>query len=217
MVLFINDIKITIKKSGATVNEAKYQSILSTFKKVNISKWSSRVLLLYPTSTEARKIFDRLESGEGKLKSLSIVTKNPKSFIKKVFEDFKVLKAGGGIVENDKGELLMIFRNGFWDFPKGKLETGETILECSEREVEEECGVKVSIISRICKTKHTYLGSKKKILKTTYWYSMKLLDDSKMAPETKEGIEKVEWKTPREAEACLATSFTSLRYLYSKY
>lgn len=217
MVLFINDIKITIKKSGATVNEAKYQSILSTFKKVNVSNWSNKVLLLYPKPLEARRIFDRIESGEGNLKTLSVVTKNPQSFVKSVFQDFKRIKAGGGIVENDKGKLLMIYRNGFWDFPKGKLESKESIKECAVREVEEECGVKVKIKKSLCKTKHTYVGSKKRILKTTYWYSMKLLDDSKMAPQTKERIEKVEWKTPKEVEECLATSFTSLRYLYSKY
>ena len=34
----------------------------------------------------------------------------------------------------------MIFRNGFWDLPKGKLEPGESRKECAVREVSEEIG-----------------------------------------------------------------------------
>ena len=37
----------------------------------------------------------------------------------------KKLIAGGGLVQNDKGELLLIYRRGKWDLPKGKLDAGE--------------------------------------------------------------------------------------------
>ena len=53
----------------------------------------------------------------------------------------KIIKAGGGLVLNEKGELLMIYRRGKWDLPKGKLDEGETIEECAVREVMEETGV----------------------------------------------------------------------------
>ena len=217
MVLFINDIKISIKKTGATVNEAKYQTILSTFESLNVSKWVGKVLLLYPNSLQVKKIFDELESVDSNIDSIKLITGNPKDLLAEVFNDFKKIKAGGGIVKNEEGKLLMIFRNGFWDFPKGKLDDDETIMRCAEREVEEECNVKLLLGAEICKTRHTYLGSKNRVLKTTYWYNMKLVDDSEMAPQTNEGIEKVEWKTLAEVEDCLATSFASLKHLFKKF
>ncbi len=53
------------------------------------------------------------------------------------------------IIENEKGEILLIQRKGFWAdgswaYPGGKLEYGET-FECGTlREVEEEVGLKLS-------------------------------------------------------------------------
>jgi glyoxylate carboligase len=33
-----------------------------------------------------------------------------------------IIIAGGGVVTNAQGDLLMIFRRGKWDLPKGKLD-----------------------------------------------------------------------------------------------
>ena len=39
----------------------------------------------------------------------------------------KAVPGAGGVVFNDRGEVLLIRdRNGFWVFPKGHLEPGET-------------------------------------------------------------------------------------------
>jgi len=46
----------------------------------------------------------------------------------------------GGLVTNENNELLMIFRRGKWDLPKGKADEGETVEACALREVEEETG-----------------------------------------------------------------------------
>jgi len=68
-----------------------------------------------------------------------------------------VIKAGGGIVTNELGELLMIFRRGKWDLPKGKLDAGETIEECALREVNEETGVQnLELGKLIAITQHEY-------------------------------------------------------------
>ena len=53
----------------------------------------------------------------------------------------KQILAAGGLVTNAQGEILWIFRRGFWDLPKGKLDDGETIQSCAIREVEEETGI----------------------------------------------------------------------------
>ena len=51
----------------------------------------------------------------------------------KVFKKFKQIRAGGGIVINEKGDVLLIFRRGKWDLPKGKLDPEETIENCAYR------------------------------------------------------------------------------------
>lgn len=62
--------------------------------------------------------------------------------IEQVFADFRAsqrfIEAGGGVTADPQGNLLLIFRNGRWDLPKGKLEPGERIEDCAVREVGEE-------------------------------------------------------------------------------
>ena len=65
--------------------------------------------------------------------------------------------AAGGIVMNPKQEILWIFRRGFWDLPKGKLDPGETIPQCALREVEEETGINdIQLNELITITYHEY-------------------------------------------------------------
>ena len=54
----------------------------------------------------------------------------------------KEIIAAGGLVFNEDGDLLMIFRRGRWDLPKGKLDDGEQIEDCAVREVKEETGLR---------------------------------------------------------------------------
>ena len=82
-----------------------------------------------------------------------IVTNNWQSYCAKHI----LIDAAGGFVQNSERQLLMIFRNGKWDLPKGKLETDEDIKDCAKREVEEECGVNnLRIVSQLQNTYHTY-------------------------------------------------------------
>ena len=41
--------------------------------------------------------------------------------------------AGGGIITNPKGKILLIHRPHYddWSFPKGKIDKGETIKSCA--------------------------------------------------------------------------------------
>lgn len=113
------------------------------------------------------------------------------------FDLFKVVPAGGGVVHNDKGECLYIFRNGVWDLPKGKMEKGETMEETALREVQEETGlVNLKLISKLTETYHTYLNRKgKRCIKHSYWYFMETTD-KELVPQAEEGIEKVLWIDP---------------------
>jgi len=63
-----------------------------------------------------------------------------------LFEDFKAcfnyIDAAGGLVMRSDGKFLVMKRDGLWDLPKGKLETGESVESAALREVEEETGLK---------------------------------------------------------------------------
>ena len=41
---------------------------------------------------------------------------------------YQPIDAGGGVVVNENGGVLMIYRRGKWDLPKGKLEKGCAVL-----------------------------------------------------------------------------------------
>ena len=56
------------------------------------------------------------------------------------------------IAKRAEGQTLA----GFWEFPGGKQETGESILRCLEREIREEFGVACSARRVMCETTHEY-------------------------------------------------------------
>ena len=98
--------------------------------------------------------------------------------VKRLYKDFKsiykTIKAAGGVVENEKGETLLIFRRDHWDLPKGKIEEVEKNKVAAVREVQEETGLhQVELNDFIGKTYHTYRDRKnRRVLKLTYWYKM---------------------------------------------
>ena len=124
-----------------------------------------------------------------------------------------MINASGGVVfNNDK--LLMIFRNGFWDLPKGKMEPNESELESAIREVEEECGIdKLSVIKFLKNTYHTYVEDDQPILKKTSWYLMSSDSKKKLTPQKSEGISKAIWVSKNEISCKLDNSYENIKDL----
>ncbi len=117
-----------------------------------------------------------------------------KAFLKK----FTVVPAGGGLVQNEKGEVLMIFRRGFWDLPKGKLDEGETLEACAVREVKEETGLKTIQLKKLLTiTWHSYDMGTHHMLKESHWYLMAASSDENLAAQSEEDIEDIQW-VPKE-------------------
>ena len=122
-----------------------------------------------------------------------------------------VTAAGGYVVRRDGDEvlLLLIYRRGAWDLPKGKLDPGETVAECAVREVQEEVGIdELRIIGEAGTTVHGYPEDGRYLVKTTYWYFMET-PERDFTPEEREGIEQVAWVPWAEAEGQLG--YESLR------
>lgn len=128
------------------------------------------------------------------------------------------INAGGGLVKNEKGELLFIERNRKWDLPKGRAESGEDIETTSLREVEEETGVENLSIERFLQeTYHIYKNKGQYKLKVTYWYLMNTDFTGELAPQLEEGITKAVWKTNGEALEAMNNSYANVKLLTKSY
>ncbi|MEJ5995503.1 NUDIX domain-containing protein [Pedobacter sp. Du54] len=131
---------------------------------------------------------------KGAKKNYILEHQSPKMLFKAIKKKCTLIKAGGGLVENAKGEYLFIFRNKKWDLPKGKVEKGEKVKVAAVREVEEECGVKIEKRGkRLCKTYHIYELNAKVMLKSTSWYKMEVKGKPKLIPQKEEGITTASW------------------------
>lgn len=107
---------------------------------------------------------------------------------------FKVESAAGGIVENYNEEILLIKRFGFYDFPKGHVETGETWEQTAVREVEEETGVRgLEIIKKLPQTFHVFMREKQYVLKETQWFSMRTFFSGGLKAQIEEQITEAFW------------------------
>jgi ADP-ribose pyrophosphatase YjhB (NUDIX family) len=127
---------------------------------------------------------------------------------KAFFKKFTPVQAAGGLVKNDEDKILMIFRRGHWDLPKGKLDKGEKLEDCAVREVEEETGLKnVKLDSPLIVTYHTYHEGTKFILKESHWFTMTVAGGQKLTPQTDEDIFDVKWISPGEIKSFLLKSF----------
>ena len=128
------------------------------------------------------------------------------------------IEAAGGVVFNHKKQILMIFRNGNWDLPKGKLEVNENIQECAIREVEEECGVyNLHIESKLQNTYHTYQQDGKSILKKTYWFKMNTSYNNNPIPQINEGITRAEWVNIQDLPKILKKSYGNIIDILIEY
>lgn len=112
------------------------------------------------------------------------------------------LQACGGVlyrIESGKFQVLVIFRRGFWDLPKGKREDGESIAMCAVREVSEEVGIPIPIIvSDLGTTTHSYSFEGIQYHKVTFWFSM-ITRSTEFSPQQEEDIEQVQWMDLDEA------------------
>ena len=216
MVFFINDKKIRLTDK-IEVLAKKFDMVYKNIAKAEASYLEGKVLIVSDSNQIINKFVNLIEGKEiPRLKSVTFLVKDASLTFKAVKRTFKIVQAGGGIVEKDD-QILLIHRQGKWDIPKGKQDKGETVSKCALREVEEETGVKVKMKRKLKDSYHTYIRNSKRNLKHTHWYIMKCVDDSKMCAQAEEKIDEVRWCTLTEAKILMADSYYSLQHLLKKY
>ncbi len=152
---------------------------------------------------------------KGKLMYVNLYHADETKLLKLLLKKMKVVTAAGGMVVNDKKEILFIYRNNRWDLPKGKTEKNESIEDSAIREVEEETGVQDLEIKRfITRTYHVFKRKGKLKLKETYWYEMYTEYDGDLVPELSEGIKKAKWKNFEKSQKALKKSYANIKMLF---
>ena len=82
----------------------------------------------------------------------------------------------GGVVIF-RGKVLLLYKNyknkyEGWVLPKGTVEEGEEYKETALREVQEETGVKASVIKYVGKSNYTFNTALDVVNKDVHWYLM---------------------------------------------
>lgn len=140
-----------------------------------------------------------------------ILSDNLEKLRKDFFKHFKLIQAAGGLVKNKNGDILLIFRRGKWDLPKGKLDENESIIECAVREVKEETGLTdIKAGKEIGVTYHTYVQFGKHILKQSHWFMMVAEKDEPLTPQTEEDITEIKWVKKEDLEKYLNNTFPTI-------
>lgn len=133
-------------------------------------------------------------------------------------KQFQLIEAAGGLVLNDSGDFLGIFRLGKWDLPKGKAEQGERIEETALREVEEECGITgLTIQQKLCDTFHCYPYKNSFALKISYWYLMSWNGSGNLKAQADEGIVAVRWFSKNDLTEFKSNTYASIAEVLEFY
>ncbi len=111
--------------------------------------------------------------------------------------DLPIIESAGGLVCNRYHHILLMFKRGKWDMPKGRVEADGATEESALREVQEETGLnrdKLSIQSKLVSTWHTTRHGNTRYLKKTHWYLMWYDgNDDDTQPQVEEGIIECRW------------------------
>jgi 8-oxo-dGTP pyrophosphatase MutT (NUDIX family) len=143
--------------------------------------------------SEIRTIITQFQKSRD-MAELWLFTEEPDEVMEEVTSLFALIEAGGGLIYNGQGDLLLISRHDHWDLPKGKCEPGETMAETALREVEEECGIgDLTLFNLLGYSYHIYKDKETLFLKKTHWFSMRYNGRAPLVLQESEGIKQAQW------------------------
>jgi hypothetical protein len=152
MIVFINDRPIRLvgpKAAAQLTNPAladhpefvDYDQIVDArLEALKPDALHGHLLVINATPATVNKLLTLLQKADaGQLLSITLGCLNKEDCEEAIKKPFKIIKAAGGVVfKGDK--MLLMFRRGVWDLPKGKLDNGESSRQGAAREVQEETG-----------------------------------------------------------------------------
>ena len=108
------------------------------------------------------------------------------------------IEAAGGVVTRD-GLFAVVHRPKYddWTLPKGKLDAGETFEQAALREVEEETGLRCTLLRELPSTEYS-VRDRPKIVR--YWL-MDVVEDPGFAPNDE--VDELRWLSPEDALSLL--------------
>ncbi len=110
----------------------------------------------------------------------------------------RMIRVTAAVIEKD-GKILCAQRPpgdalaGLWEFPGGKIESGEAPEACLRREIQEELGLEIEVGPLLCKTLHEYPGKTIEL----HVYRCRL-EDPRQLPGQLESHQAIQWLSPAE-------------------
>jgi len=100
----------------------------------------------------------------------------------------------GGLLVNRLNQVLLIKRDkppaqGLWSVPGGKLEAGEALIECCRREMQEETGLEVNVLSIAAVVERRIENFHYVII--DFW--VELVDEQNSIPVTASDVSEARW------------------------
>ena len=100
----------------------------------------------------------------------------------------------GGLLFNRQHQVLLINRDkppaqGLWSVPGGKLEAGESLIECCRREMQEETGLDVEVLSIVAVVERRIENFHYVIID----FLVQLVDDQNFIPIAASDVSEARW------------------------
>jgi 8-oxo-dGTP pyrophosphatase MutT (NUDIX family) len=184
-----------------------YINEIKLFITENVPNAHNSVKLLTKKEFDIHQLYEQVKLGTEKTDYFLIVDR-PREMFDEIAANLQIIEAAGGLVKNEAGAYLFIFRREKWDLPKGKIDEGESPEMAAVREVEEECGVQISKLGeQLSVTYHIYPTSKNLVLKKTYWYKMEVSGSPELIPQIEEEITEAVWLKTSELNEVKQNSY----------
>lgn len=209
--------KIFLSETNNTVSASQFKKTIELLTSPPDNPVPGEQIIEYRSPGQLKKSFRTFEKDELQMKLVFWSRTGYDRLKTNFFHLFTNIDAAGGLVRNEKGERLFIFRLGKWDLPKGKLSGKETAGEAAIREVKEETGLQeLKIIGPLSSTYHIYSRKGKQILKQTYWFEMKAKSAYPLIPQKEEDITEVKWINRENLSTVLENTYGSIKEIVTR-
>ena len=176
------------------------------------------------TPTEAERVISESEVTSANIdnlfdtcNSIVVLSTDCAAAFDRFAKRFEWVEAAGGVVENAQGQVLMIFRRGRWDLPKGHIDAGEDAQCAAIREISEETGVAgLNFVDYLGNTLHAYNVYGKWELKSTHWFAFSC-SEAQTTPQAEEDITLAEWVDSKKLTECMTNSYPTIRQIVYEY